>query len=262
MLETLHRHQRQIVVTALLFVIAGAWLYILLGVGMSDSAVDMTAMIWRFGDMAMARPEWTPAYALAVFFMWWLMMVAMMLPGAMPTLLLYAAVIAKRTGSRSPYLPTALFSAGYLAAWGLFSVFAAGAQALLDTTGLLSPMMQGASAWLSGGLLAVAGFYQLSPLKNACLSHCRSPLSFIVHRWRPTTAGAFRMGLEHGLYCTGCCWALMTLLFVVGVMNLFWIGAIALYVLVEKTAPRGVLASRLIGLGLIATGAFVVLQAS
>jgi predicted metal-binding membrane protein len=146
-------------------------------------------------------------------------------------------------------------AAGYLAVWGAFSLAATLAQGGLEAAGLLAPgTMAAAAPMLAGGLLPAAGLYQLTPLKRACLRRCRSPVAFLAAHWRPGAAGAFRLGLAHGAYCVGCCWFLMALLFVGGVMNPLWIGAIALYVLAEKLAPRGRLLSRASGLLLAGWG--------
>jgi predicted metal-binding membrane protein len=259
MLEAIHRHERLIVGGALALVTAGAWAYTFLGAGMDDSAIRMTAMAWRFEAMAMAPPVWTLAYAGAVFLMWWVMMIAMMLPSALPMILFHAAIVRERDDAGERYLATALFVAGYLVLWGAFALAAAGAQGALESGGLLSPMMESAGPWMAGGLLIAAGLYQVTPVKQACLSHCRSPFSFVAAHWRQGRAGALRMGVHHGIYCVGCCWFLMGLLFVGGVMNLFWIGAIALYVLVEKLAPRGPWVSRAVGAILMGWGGAILL---
>jgi predicted metal-binding membrane protein len=148
----------------------------------------------------------------------------------------------------------ALLTAGYLAVWGAFSLAAALAQWSLELAGLISPRTMTAGPAIAGVILLAAGLYQLSPLKQACLRRCRSPVAFLAAHWRPGAAGAFRLGLAHGAYCVGCCWFLMALLFVGGVMNPFWIGALALYVLAEKLAPRGHLLSRASGLLLAGAG--------
>jgi predicted metal-binding membrane protein len=242
-LERLLRRDRQIVIGGLVFVGLASWLYILLGAGMETR--EMAAMPGG-GATAMTpamtptmTPVWTPGYFALMLAMWWVMMVAMMLPSAAPLVLLFAAVNRKsRLGGR-PYVPTGVFAAGYLVAWGGFSLLAVLGQWGLERLALLSPMMQTTSLYLGAALLVGAGVYQLTPLKQACLRHCRSPLAFIAHHWRQGSGGAFRMGLEHGLFCLGCCWVLMALLFYGGVMNLWWVAGLALYVLIEKLAPGG-----------------------
>jgi predicted metal-binding membrane protein len=237
-LEGALKRQRAVVLGALCAVAAAAWAYILAGAGM---------------DMAMVA-QWDLGYAGVMFAMWWVMMVAMMLPSAAPMLLLFAAMNRKQRESGNTYVPTALFAAAYLLVWAAFSSLAVALQWGLESAALLSPALSSASAVLGGVLLAAAGLYQLTPLKQACLKHCRSPLSFVMGRWRGGPGGAFRMGIEHGAYCVGCCWFLMGLLFFGGVMNLYWIAGLAAFVLLEKTVPAGHWAGRAVGLGLLAWG--------
>jgi predicted metal-binding membrane protein len=175
-----------------------------------------------------------------IFVMWAVMMVAMMTPSAAPMILMFAGVNRRRKKQQaSSYVPTSVFLVGYLVVWAAFSVLATSAQWGLHALSLLSPMMVSTSPVLGGILLVVAGIYQLTPLKHACLRNCRSPLGFVLNEWRVGWLGAFRMGLKHGGYCTGCCWSLMSLLFVAGVMNLVWVAAIAGFILIEKLAPMG-----------------------
>jgi predicted metal-binding membrane protein len=205
----------------------------------------------------MQMPEWTLSYFAMMVTMWAIMMVGMMIPSAAPTILLYAAM--HRQKGHVPYLSTAGFVFGYLVVWTVFSVVATLAQWGLDEAALLSPMMVSTSPYLGAGLLAAAGVYQMTPWKNACLTHCRSPMDFLQHHWRTGRLGAFRMGAEHGTFCLGCCWVLMALLFVGGVMNLVWIAAITGFVLVEKLLPRGRTAERITGATMIlAAAAFTV----
>lgn len=203
---------------------------------------------------------WTWTDAWLMFLMWTVMMVGMMVPSAAPMTLLYGAVARKAAARGSPLAPTAVFVAGYLSMWALFSAAATAAQWGLERAALLSPAMVATSPALGAALLIAAGIYQLTPLKRACLRHCRSPAHFMSGHWRDGTAGAFRMGLEHGVYCLGCCWVLMGLLFVGGVMNLLWIAAIALFVLVEKLVPRGAGGGRLAGLAMILMGAIILVR--
>jgi predicted metal-binding membrane protein len=219
--------------------------------GMSDRAM---------GDMPMVMTPavWTSGYAVLIFAMWWIMMVAMMLPSATPMLLLFARVNRKEKAGGRPYVPTAFFAVGYLAAWGGFSIIAAGVQWMLVQLGLMSGMMATTSIRLGGAILIAAGAWQLTPIKQVCLRHCRSPLSFLVSAWRPGRQGAFRMGLEHGTYCLGCCWFLMGLLLFGGIMNLYWVAGLAAYVLVEKTVPLGLWLARITGAALVAWGALLV----
>jgi len=187
-----------------------------------------------------------------MFWMWAVMMVGMMVPTAAPMTLVYAAVARKAARQGTKVAPTAAFVAGYVAMWTLFSLGATLAQWGLDSAALLSPMMVSNSPKLGAALLFAAGVYQLTPWKDSCLEHCRAPAHFISANWRPGVAGAFRMGVVHGAYCLGCCWILMGLLFLGGVMNLLWIAAITLFVLLEKILPAGALAGRIAGLAMIA----------
>ena len=203
--------------------------------------------------MPMALP-WHVTDALLAFAMWAAMMVAMMLPTAAPLILLLARVLRERaTGGAA----LAAFAGGYLAIWSTFSAAATAAQWGLQQALILTPMAEAASPRIAGSLLLLAGFYQLTPLKRACLRHCRGPLSFLMAHWRPGRTGALRMGLRHGLWCLGCCWAVMALLFVGGVMNLAWIAGVALFVLIEKAAPKGDVAGRVAGGLALAGGAWL-----
>jgi predicted metal-binding membrane protein len=240
-----------------------AWLYLVWlarGMGEMAGAGDMGGMSGA-GMSSMAMPAlgaWSASYAVLMFLMWSVMMVGMMLPSAAPMILLYDRVRERQEAKGASLASTGVFALGYLAAWALFSLGAIAAQWGLERAALLSPMMVSASPWLGGGLLILAGIYQWTPLKNACLVHCRSPITFLAHHWRPGRVGAFRMGLHHGLYCIGCCWVLMALLFVFGVMNLLWIAALAVFVLLEKVLPRGDLVGRASGGLMIAAGLLLI----
>jgi predicted metal-binding membrane protein len=261
-LEAVLRRDRFVVSAALVAVIAIAWIWIVLGAGTGMNAVAMTRMAGMPDmDMMMERAVWTPGYAGLIFAMWWVMMVAMMLPGAAPMLLLFARVNRAQKARDRPYVATGIFAAGYLAAWGGFSALAAGLQWGLEQLDLLSPMMTTTSYWLGGAILLAAGAWQLTPIKRVCLRHCRSPLSFLAQKWRPGRLGALRMGLEHGTYCLGCCWFLMALLFFGGIMNLFWIAGLAGFVLLEKTIPMGHWIGRIAGTAVAAWG-FVLLASA
>jgi predicted metal-binding membrane protein len=186
--------------------------------------------------------------------MWIVMMVAMMLPSAAPAILVYEKVAQKAAREGRALAPTAFFAAGYLLAWALFSGGATAAQHLLERLALLSPGMVATSPAIGAGILVAAGLYQLTPWKDACLRRCRAPALFFAGRFRPGRVGALRMGLAHGAWCVGCCWALMALLFAGGVMNLLWIAALSLFVLLEKVAPFGRVGGRLGGAALVAAG--------
>ena len=204
-------------------------------------------------DMQMAA-TWTPGHVLMMFAMWWIMMAAMMLPSAVAVLLLVAALNRRANPQRPPYGSTGSFAAGYLIAWGNFSAIAVALQWWLAQSGLLSPSMHTTSRALAGGLLVAAGLWQFTPAKHACLRECRSPVDFLVSRRRADNHGGLRLGIEHGFYCLGCCWMLMALLFVGGVMNLWWIVGLAAYVAIEKLGPADGRFDRWAGLILLAAG--------
>jgi len=282
LLQSVLKRDRWIAVAALGVVIVASWLYVLGGAGMGMSAFHMSSLSMALGlpadtprtmsagamsggmssaMQAMATPAgWTAGYAVLMFFMWWIMMIAMMLPSAAPMVLLYAAInrkAAEKTGEPGILWNSAVFTSGYLIAWAVFSLVAASLQWAFEQTGLLSPMMLNSkSASFAGAILVLAGLYQLTPLKEACLAHCRSPIGFLTHHWRPGFAGAFRMGFHHGAYCLGCCWGLMALLFFGGIMNLYWIIGLAVVVLVEKLAPFGHRIGKPLGAVLVAWGAW------
>lgn len=254
-LEAVLRRDRQVVVAVLIGIIVMAWLWILLGAGTGMSATDVIFGSSADGMAAMMVPAaWTLGYAGVMFTMWWVMMAAMMLPSAAPMLLLFARINRKEKSAGRPFIPTGIFAGGYLVAWGVFSALAVGLQWALERLGLLSPMMATTSYWLGGVILLAAGVWQLTPIKGICLRHCRSPMGFLVQSWQPGRGGAFRMGLEHGSFCLGCCWFLMGLLFFGGIMNLFWIIGLAAFVLLEKTAPMGSWIGRIVGVGVAAWG--------
>jgi len=253
MIEAVLKRNRLILIAALVVLTLIAALYTALGAGLRMSVPAM----------AMQPAQWTPAYFGLVFVMWWVMMVAMMTPSASPMILLYAAVKRKREPRAELALLTALFLAGYLLVWGGFSLIAAGLQWALELRGLVSAsMMSLTSATLGGAILLAAGLYQFTPVKRACLHHCRSPVEYLSRHLRPGRAGALRMGLEHGAYCLGCCWVLMALLFFGGIMNLYWILGLALLVLGEKVLPRGDLIGRGMGAGLVLWGVLLLASAA
>jgi predicted metal-binding membrane protein len=215
---------------------------------------------WRM-VMAPARAPWTPASFVLMALMWAVMMVGMMTPSAAPLVLLYARVGRQSAEAGRPLASAGWFVAGYLAAWTLFSIAATFAQWGLEQAALLTPMMRTASEPLGGAVLVLAGLYQWSTLKASCLAHCRSPLAFLQEHggFRREAGGAFRLGLHHGVYCVGCCWMLMALLFVGGVMNVLWIAGLAVLVLVEKATPVGRTIARVAGAVLLAAGAWLLL---
>ena len=276
-LEEVLRRDRKVVTLVIVTVITASWLYLLAGAGTGMYPHEMAMLVPAQKSMEPSMPSmvgmlmspvtWTPGYALLMFSMWWLMMIAMMLPSAAPMVLLHAAVTRKglaRADDTGPSVPshrllwaTTAFIAGYLAMWGAFSVVAVVVQWALERGALLSAMMMSTSKLLGSGLLVAAGVWQLTPFKTVCLRHCRSPISFLSTHWHPGVGGAFKMGIEHGVFCLGCCWFLMALLFYGGIMNLLWIIGLALLVLAEKMMPAGVAFGRVTGLLLIAWGVWL-----
>jgi predicted metal-binding membrane protein len=254
-LETLLKRDRFIVLAGVIALTVLAWGYMVY----EARAMTLTGVCCCAG-MKMSGPDtqaWPAAALVPLFLMWSEMMVAMMLPSAAPMILTFAMVNRKRREQEGPFVPAGIFVLGYLAVWTSFSALAALAQWELHRAALLSPMMVGTSPILGGALLLAAGVFQWTPLKNVCLTHCRSPLSFLLTDWREGKAGAFAMGVKHGAYCTGCCWFLMALLFVTGVMNMWWVAIIAVFVLLEKALPRGGWVGKAAGVLLIAWGAWV-----
>ena len=207
----------------------------------------------------MMTSNWDAAHWLLLWAMWAVMMTGMMLPSASPFILLYG-VAARRSAEQTAASQIYALAAGYLVVWAAFSLGATALQRLLARLLVLSPMMEVTSARTGAALLFIAGAYQLTPIKQACLVQCQSPLGFLMGRWRPGSAGAFRMGLEHGAHCVGCCWALMLLLFAGGVMNLAVIAALTVFVAFEKLAPFGVNGARASGVLLLAAGLWMVLM--
>lgn len=215
----------------------------------------------RLGDILMMPSAFfggVIVYTLLLFIMWWTMMMAMMLPSAAPAILMYGAISRKFAEKAAPAAPVAMFVAGYAVIWTGFTTAAVALQLLLSQTIALSMMMAVTSAVVGGGLLIAAGLYQMSPLKAACLRKCQTPLMFLARNWQKGHIGALRMGLSHGLYCLGCCWVLMGLLFYGGVMELRWIVGLALYVAAEKLIPAGNRLSRLTGILLVGWGSWTV----
>ncbi|QRM35317.1 DUF2182 domain-containing protein (plasmid) [Microvirga sp. VF16] len=220
--------------------------------------MDMQAM----GDMAMpmAPMPWSPGYFALIVAMWIVMMAAMMLPSAAPVILLYATIARRRRQQGAAAPAAGLFALGYVVVWAVFGLLAATLQWGLDAALLLSPLMATTSVAVAGLVLVAAGLYQWTPLKQACLRQCRSPLDFLLGDWREGSRGAVAMGTRHGLFCLGCCWMLMLLLFVGGVMNLLWIAVLALFVLIEKAAPGGHWIGRAAGAVLTAWGGAALLS--
>jgi predicted metal-binding membrane protein len=249
--EIVWHRDRRVVVVGLALATAAAWAWTLGGMDMAEA-----------GSAAMLPAAWSPGHAAWMFAMWWVMMAAMMLPGAVPLVLTAAAVHRRQCEAGRPELTAGLLAAGYLAVWGLFSLAATLAQRALEGRGLIAPGAAGVLPAAAGWLSLAAGLYQLTPLKDLCLRHCRGPMHFILHGWREGRTGALRMGTEHGLYCVGCCWGLMVILFVLGVMSLFWMAAVAAIIFAEKVLPYGLRLSRIFALAFIAFGIWIAVAPS
>lgn len=249
LLERVLKQDRLVVLGGLVLVVLLAWAYVFyLAQNMTQGMSAAMPHMMRWGLV-----DWG-----SMFLMWSVMMVAMMVPSAAPMVLIFSTVNRRRQQQELPYVATGVFLLGYLLIWTVFSAIATVGNWALHTHALLSGMMGGSTtAMLGGSLLLAAGIFQWTPLKYACLSHCRSPLGFIMTEWREGQIGALRMGLKHGTYCLLCCWLLMALLFVMGIMNLVWIAALAGFVLLEKASPKGTWISRVSGLGLVAWGVFL-----
>lgn len=244
---------RFIIIVLLLLVCASAWLFMAHQAMVMD---EMEAAMWRDMNMSMngMEPSWDAIDAALVFVMWAVMMAAMMLPGAIPMVTAFAAINRRRRQRSAPHVPTAVFVLGYLVAWAGFSIIAMALQWLLQSKGLLTTMMRSTSNYWSAAIFLAAGVYQFSPLKQRCLTYCRSPDGFILSEWRDGALGSAIMGFRHGLFCTGCCAALMALLFAVAVMDLRWVAALAVIVTAEKLLPGAKFWRSAIGLALIAAG--------
>ncbi len=264
-LEALLRRDRWIVGAGLAVICAISWGYVLSGAGTGMNVLNMTT--WQFPPPVTTRMHgtaeaWSAGYWTTMIVMWWVMMIAMMVPSAAPMILLHARVFRhgqKRGQIPGGPVPTLPFVSGYLLAWLGFSIATTALQWALERAGLMNAlMMWSTSAALTGTFLIAAGVYQLSPLKHVCLNHCRSPADFLSRHWRKGAAGTWRMGVDHGLYCVGCCWFLMALLFAGGVMNLVWIAGLAILVLAEKIAPRGDLIAKCGGGAMALAGIWVI----
>ena len=236
--------------------IALAWIYL---VRAAASMNGMTAEAQMHAAMGMADMRaWGLGDWFGLFVMWDVMMAAMMLPSAAPVIVLVLGVY-RRRADRQARSAAVTFVLGYLLAWTGFSVAASAAQLGLHRAALLAPDMSLASPVVSGVILLAVGVYQWLPLKSTCLTHCQSPFGFITQHWREGSFGGLVMGLRHGMYCVGCCWLLMIVLFVVGVMNLVWVAALTGFVLIEKLVRGGTHVGRAVGLAAAAWGLYLML---
>ena len=252
MLVTALKRDRLVVLGSLVLVAGLAWVYL------GRLAADMDSM--AMGAALTAVKPWGAGDFVLMAVMWVVMMTGMMIPTAAPMILTFATINRRKRETGSSYTPTVVFALGYVVVWSGFAVAAALIQWGLQSAALLTPMMVSASPLLGGAILIAAGAYQWTPLKQACLKNCRSPLDFVLERWREGPRGALSMGVEHGAFCVGCCWVLMGLLFVGGVMNLLWVAAIAIFVALEKMAPYGPWGARASGIAMALVGAAVLLN--
>jgi predicted metal-binding membrane protein len=265
-IEAVLRRDRVIVAAAVVVLTALAWAYVWwLAADMDMDGMDMSdfRMIPGMGLMMPTTAPWNAIEFAFVFVMWAVMMIGMMTPSVAPMLLIYARVGREAAQQGKPLAASAYFAAGYLLTWIGFALLATSAQWALERSALLTPTMAGAGDIFGGAVLVAAGIYQWTPLKDACLRQCQAPWWFIQRHggFRADARGALALGACHGAYCIGCCWALMALLFVGGVMNVLWIAAIAILVLAEKVVPAGRVISRTAGAGLFAGGAWLLAQA-
>jgi predicted metal-binding membrane protein len=268
-LEAVLRHDRAVVLAALVAITALAWAY-LIHLAMPPEAASMSGMAGMnmpgMNIAEMAGPglaPWGGADFWFMFLMWAVMMVGMMLPSAAPMVLIHARVARQALARGQPFAATAWFASGYLLTWTVFALVATTVQWALESAMLLTPTMASASSGFGACLLIAAGIYQWTPLKRSCLSQCQTPFAFIQRHGglRREPAGALKLGLRHGFYCIGCCWALMALLFVGGVMNLLWIAGITIFVMIEKIVPTGRWFPRLTGGLLVVLGALLSVSA-
>jgi predicted metal-binding membrane protein len=266
-LEALLRRDRIVVAGALVLLIVLSWSYVLwIADDMTMGGMDMPG--YRMipagqGFMMPVSAPWGTVEFAFVLAMWAVMMVGMMTPSVAPMVLIYARVARQAASTTTPFAATSWFAAGYLLAWIAFSLAATLAQWAVERWGGLTASMAAGNDVFAGLVLMAAGLYQWTPLKDACLRQCQAPLQFIQRHggFQQGAAGSVALGLRHGLYCIGCCWLLMALLFVGGVMNVLWIAVLAILVLLEKVVPAGRLISRLSGIGCVVAGAWMIARA-
>ena len=263
--ESLIQRDKIITIIAIAILVGATFTYTVLGVGMNMSAIQMTPGLGQsqmsmpnmsaMRNMAATPAVWSFNYSVLMFFMWWTMMIAMMLPSASPMILLYTALIRRTKKTKSIIRQVTSFICGYLLAWAAFSLFAAALQSQLELRDWMSPMMMEATnIYLAAGILIAAGVYQLTPLKTVCLEKCRQPASFLANYKNTWVNSPLRIGLVHGFYCVGCCWFLMGLLFFGGIMNLYWIIGLIIFVAIEKLHEKGVIFGKILGGGAIFLG--------
>ena len=259
-IELLIQRDRIWISLALFTAIGLAWIYLLREAAAMSATAAQAHMHAAMGMAGMAMRVWDAADWVALFAMWIVMMVGMMLPSASPVILLVLGAYRLR-GDSQARLAAMAFMGGYLLVWTAFSAAASLGQLALHRAALLSEDMRLHSTVLSGAILLAAGIYQWLPFKNRCLVSCQAPLAFLTRHWRSGVSGGLRMGMRHGALCVGCCWLLMTLLFVLGVMNLVWVALLAAFVLLEKLAPGGTVAGRVAGVAAAGWGAYLIVAA-
>ena len=263
--ESFIQRDKIITIIAIAILVGATFTYTVLGVGMNMSAIQMTPGLGQsqmsmpnmsaMRNMAATPAVWSFNYSVLMFFMWWTMMIAMMLPSASPMILLYTALIRRTKKTKSIIRQVTSFICGYLLAWAAFSLFAAALQSQLELRDWMSPMMMEATnIYLAAGILIAAGVYQLTPLKTVCLEKCRQPASFLANYKNTWVNSPLRIGLVHGFYCVGCCWFLMGLLFFGGIMNLYWIVGLIIFVAIEKLHEKGIIFGKILGGGAIVSG--------
>tara|TARA_B100000085_G_scaffold5179_1_gene4748 strand:- start:204 stop:1052 length:849 start_codon:yes stop_codon:yes gene_type:complete len=264
-IESFIQRDKIITIIAIAILVGATFTYTVLGVGMNMSAIQMTPGLGQsqmsmpnmsaMKNMAATPAVWSFNYSVLMFFMWWTMMIAMMLPSASPMILLYTALIRRTKKAKSIIRQVTSFICGYLLAWAAFSLFAAALQSQLELRDWMSPMMMEATnIYLAAGILIAAGVYQLTPLKTVCLEKCRQPASFLANYKNTWVNSPLRIGLVHGFYCVGCCWFLMGLLFFGGIMNLYWIVGLIIFVAIEKLHEKGIIFGKILGGGAIVSG--------
>ncbi len=263
--ESFIQRDKIITIIAIAILVGATFTYTVLGVGMNMSAIQMTPGLGQsqmsmpnmsaMKNMAATPAVWSFNYSVLMFFMWWTMMIAMMLPSASPMILLYTALIRRTKKAKSIIRQVTSFICGYLLAWAAFSLFAAALQSQLELRDWMSPMMMEATnIYLAAGILIAAGVYQLTPLKTVCLEKCRQPANFLANYKNTWVNSPLRIGLVHGFYCVGCCWFLMGLLFFGGIMNLYWIVGLIIFVAIEKLHEKGIIFGKILGGGAIVSG--------
>ena len=257
---SIYNRDRVIIIVAIVIITCVSWMYLF---NLSGDMDEMSSLESTTG-LSRAMPNMVPwgfSDWISMFVMWFVMMVGMMVPTASPMILMFSTVNQRKKEQNQPFVATAIFLSGYVLVWLGFSIGATATNWILHSNTLLSGIMGESTNNLFGGVLLIsAGVFQWTPIKKACLNNCRTPMGFLMTEWKNGFYGALKMGLNHGIYCLGCCWLLMALLFVLGVMNLLWIAVLTTIVLFEKVAPKGNWVSRLTGIGFAVWGVMLLFQ--